>query len=1172
MWAEVIDIVISRIQIGNLIFDYQKPSDDGYVEVDITLEHIGLEANLGFAYWFCETYKDKLCADDVGDAAMDCTLCKYNYRNTVPFKPTDCPPGANSWNDKTDGCCGNKDDRLSGDTSAFTYSDDEHKKRCASKDTDTWEPIGLGLSIPAGDGTANGFTTNSFLYQRFRFYPSVEKQAIFPGRSLTDADVEINNAFRLTWDTTGTHEGGSSQTTGPITNSNSEADVKAAIKTALEGLSNFHGESKHFNIGHHGNRKGGDWRYEIHIYSDGQLYTGANTHLQRLPLLQVVHESTGPAAVEQKAVAERKSTGNSLNRGPPVVAMMMECPSNYAGNPSGEVGSCVNVVFDDLEFSGGITATVANWLQEPVTAILQQVVAVVVLRDLVIKDLLIDLFKDLLTDLNSKFFDSWVSGTEAQKTYPPLLRQSQMLDELRENDGYNRPELPRHKVDLFNLTDPDNVYMGYVQQAVDSFINYELDEDGNPPNYPNPPRKEHIKLNKILERVAANATSGLVNIKDLDMTVMNGTDKFTRHHLQLKRIGIGGLNTFTLANVLNPVEKFTLENVLKLERLSVEFDMKLEMWPADVTDETVAKSTNDLVTEEFHIAGLRLSDVTIDLKMLTAIDEYLGAGLKAGAIYDNPVGCLPQAFHELNITYFNITAGSLSRPYTRPRDIIDEGTTVILNALAEWVFESYGDMLLWLMPEISQTQIKNLLQGILDDYSTGGNCVDPSYNPVEYIDYQKEELVQSGLNLLYVNLLDDMTKVNDLIKSVTQDGSLQLMSDFAYENVVPLGPSSELGIDINLFQVFIHNLDTVSKADLLQPVKPFVLRNLLEMGKTPFDDVQLEVHFNLTFSKNINWLDNPDRRVLQNDFVLKLDMDKITFLLEMILKANKERVKNIRLRELMTFDCWYGTLDQNKVEAFQILFDRLLVGFKCKTCDGSQFHEAEARSDSGDAVQAMTDGINKLLKKLTSTLMGEKSTAQLARMGAQAKHTCECKTSPDVTPLGPAGLILSDSVLTATTGHSYTNRQYDTIEACVEDVSNPYKIDSEITLSFPTDLMYAFGALFALLFYRSCLWPWTACCIDMARASSRKQYWDQKKGNRLLKKEEFNMYKNDRSLAFHHAVAPWMKLGVPVALFTCIAMFMLSHTSVLASIDIRITLGGDVLDFKEFQIMMLKER
>ncbi|GMH52223.1 hypothetical protein TL16_g01185 [Triparma laevis f. inornata] len=1163
VWAEVKNIVLSRIQIENIKFDYTKPADNSYVIIEITLEGVALVADLEWAYWFCDCYTGKECAD-YDDPPFDCSLCSYDWPPLSDYHALPCfaeegsSVGKTNW-EKNKGCCG---DQLpvcqpAGDEACTTedgFTDAEYKVKCAIKSTDTF------ASLKPGDGYANGVTTGSFMFQQFRFYPQYEEQSLYLGKPVEGNTYLVS----ITYDTTNTHEGGSRKTTSQFTLAANSGDFTTLIKNQLLSLSNLGAEPEFLEVGHSGTDGSADSRYWVKLKSDGSMYTGAHNKNNGLPLFEV----TSAAAEHVQQFATRVKESNTLARGPPIENKPMECPPSVNKK-------CVNVVFDDLEFSGGITATVATWIEPVLKGVLEGVVETVVLRDLVINDLLLKLLNELMNDDLNKMFTPWIAATEQGRTYNPLSEQPRMQAKLEEMDGYNNFEQPKHKVPLFNFTDPDNVYMSYVTSAVDGLINYEKDDNGEPVNgYPI--TKDDIKLNGIMESVASNATSGLVYLQDMDVTLMNGTDKFTKHHLQMTGISIGGLNTFTLANVLNPIDDYTIENVVKLERLSVEFDMKLMLWPSTL-GETVAASTNDLVTEDFHIGAMMLHDVTIDLKMLAAIDEYLAAGLKGGAIFDNPIGCLPQAFHALNITYFNISAGSITEPYVKDGDIIDGGTSIILNALAEFVFDSYGDMITWLLPEMAQTTVRNMLQGILDKYILEADsvCQDPPVkDPPEYVDFQTETLVQTGLNLLQDYLLKpDETKedpyeaINELIRSVTDDGSVKLMADFIYENVVPLGPGSELGIDMALFSVMIHNLDTISKAKILNPIKPFVMRNEIDMGMDPFEDVQLEIHFNMTFAKNPNWDGDPEQRFIKNDFVLRMNMDHIRFLVEVVMKMNKQRVKSVKLRELQTPICWYGTLDQAQIENFIMLFTQLIIGFECKTCDSPGFQGAEARADDGSAVEAMTDGVNRLLKKFTTTLMGSESTATLMRMAEEGNWLCECQTSPDVTPEGPAGQRVDENPV----GHSKTNKQYEDIATCVEDVEIGYKVNSEVELSFPEDLMFAFGSLFALILYRACIWPIIAKCIDCSRGATRKQYFAKKKEALLEKKEEFNMYKADFSLAFHPAVAPWMRISVPLCLFICIGMFMMSHTSVLASIDIRITLGGDLLNFKEFQIMMLKE-
>jgi len=45
-------------------FDHSKSADNSFVEIDITLENIGLEADINWAYWLCECYIGGDCSDE----------------------------------------------------------------------------------------------------------------------------------------------------------------------------------------------------------------------------------------------------------------------------------------------------------------------------------------------------------------------------------------------------------------------------------------------------------------------------------------------------------------------------------------------------------------------------------------------------------------------------------------------------------------------------------------------------------------------------------------------------------------------------------------------------------------------------------------------------------------------------------------------------------------------------------------------------------------------------------------------------------------------------------------------------------------------------------------------------------------------------------------------------
>jgi len=221
----------------------------------------------------------------------------------------------------------------------------------------------------------------------------------------------------------------------------------------------------------------------------------------------------------------------------------------------------------------------------------------------------------------------------------------------------------------------------------------------------------------------------------------------------------------------------------------------------------------------------------------------------------------------------------------------------------------------------------------------------------------------------------------------------------------------------------------------------------------------------------------------------------------------------------------------------------------------------------------MSKNFNKMLRSFTRALMGEESEAELAKKALEGQAVCNCQTNPDITVEGPAENMVggqkqySDGEL----GSGDQRRSASAVEMCVDDVTVTEKYGNDVAVSFPMDLIYGIGLLGFYILYRCVLWPLAKTFMDCSRAGSRAQWWENRKKKIANKKEEYDMFKQDRSLAFHPAVAPWMKIGVPIWLFTCIGMFMASHSSVLATIDIKMTLGGDVLNFKGFQVMMLKE-
>ena len=115
-----------------------------------------------------------------------------------------------------------------------------------------------------------------------------------------------------------------------------------------------------------------------------------------------------------------------------------------------------------------------------------------------------------------------------------------------------------------------------------------------------------IGMNNIVND--ATDGDGILSMGKLDLMIMNGTDKFTTHQVHLNEIKLGGLNTFTHFLPLSLSSDFTVNNEFRMDKLSIEFVMTMQIWPSKITDIAVAQSTNDVIEETFNVNALEVSE------------------------------------------------------------------------------------------------------------------------------------------------------------------------------------------------------------------------------------------------------------------------------------------------------------------------------------------------------------------------------------------------------------------------------------------------------------------------------------------------------------------------------------------------------------------------------------
>lgn len=1111
VWVEISNIVLSKLDIGDLkIMPDYKADDDSFTQLDIQAEKVGLQANLDYKYFLCKCYAGMKCEDDLRYGSDKCSEENGFSR------------------DLKKGCCA-----YNPDSTDRKYTKKDCQVFCKRDDPKTWN------GIEPGSGSGEGHSTNSAGFQRLRFHPKREVQLIeFPSKVPKYADYANGQppTFKLEFGTPHgfyTDEQKKTQeinfaenqyrcrvekkpkfkrpkTVEEIEEEYTPQDLclNQTISNALNKLISIKPgyveveRIKHTNI------------YRVEFFSGGDLLHTDDEH--PVQLLKLV-DTTVVADIK------RNVTYGKVSRSPIMNSTAEICPEEVRTDDD----ACYSVIIDDLHYTGGKTSTVARALdkvtQDKITDILGDLVATTVLENIVMKRAVSKLISKVTDDINQSLFNPWLQSKSEENAYNPMRAQAPMLDLLANLGGFNREEKPRHKAQLFNYTDPENVWMNRGKQFIESVINYKPDKHGNPPH--DPLRPSDIRLNRLINSIADN-DEGRIDFQDVNIKIMEGSDQLTKHYLEFTHMYLGHLNTFTLADIINPIGDFTLSNVLKLQKLSIEFDCTLHMWPSE-HDEKWAKSHNSLVEEKFRLSLLNLENVEIDVKALAALDTYLATALRAGSIWSDPIGCLPLGFHELNITSMIISAGSISAPNVahgeNGEDFLDSGTTYMLNQASKFIHSSYSELLLWLFPTISQTTIRDTIQGgtlkkRLGEARQGkGRCNDPGPQEPLHIDFQTEELVVSALDWINNTFTSNVTRLNEEIRGATDGGSMELLDAMNFSNVVKLGPKSQLGIELDLFKVAFHNLDTIGDNHLLFPLEPYVLRNYIEMANpNRYPEVYFEAHMNLTLAKNpcCTEVDRPpfsdirhcrckegwDRaNFIQNDFVTKLSLRQMQALLQVNFKANKQRVKSLRLRELLEPNCYMGTLDDTSIIDLLIGADEFSVDIDCKYCQSSAMKQAEKNADTAAAKNAMSDIFNSAMRNLTRNLLGEESAQALLKRAHEGELVCNCKTNPDVTIKGPA-LNMTDQ------------KQYKSSDACIKDVTAKH-VDPDhngAELEFPTELMIAVACVVAFLFWRLIIWPPTRLLIDFSDGSSRKQWFHKKEEKLLEKQKQFDMFKADK--------------------------------------------------------------
>jgi hypothetical protein len=320
---------------------------------------------------------------------------------------------------------------------------------------------------------------------------------------------------------------------------------------------------------------------------------------------------------------------------------------------------------------------------------------------------------------------------------------------------------------------------------------------------------------------------------------------------------------------------------------------------------------------------------------------------------------LISALHDFEITQMLVTVGTLEN---LKFDGLMSDTSEIMVSFTEELFSVYRNQIVDTLPQIFDTTVRKLLNGIVASYIEEPKCPGGEIGGDYFIDFRRffdsedntygdvppllKRLFDS--QLLEVDSTSGMPRINDVLiapftkRQSGEAGMLQIIGDvFGFDTDI-----EELGIEdieIRAFDPTINNLDTVgAPLNLLRPdtSSAFLLDNTATLG---LESLPLRLALKTLFSVS----GDPVFR-MHNELDISVEMVGADILAVVLAKVGAQRLFDFPLRDIMNSDCWMSILstpllDKNGIraadidvglalETMKMIFASMRFGVACTSC------------------------------------------------------------------------------------------------------------------------------------------------------------------------------------------------------------------------------------------------
>jgi hypothetical protein len=524
----------------------------------------------------------------------------------------------------------------------------------------------------------------------------------------------------------------------------------------------------------------------------------------------------------------------------------------------------------------------------------------------------------------------------ASDTLAPYLAALSTVDPVAAENELNAPQ----DMKLLNFQDTENVigsWFNALLQEADALLGTVVNDDNGPSG-----SGRDLGVNVFLrEYLLDDDRAFVLDVAELPLenngVLFAGHDMLTETTITLDRLKVFGLDTFTRFEPLLDIGKYTLQNELAWDYITLELDVTIDMKPSSKEDSIIEGPSDSNVIEQVKISvGVDQLDAVVSV--LLAIDQEALGSLMLGPLLDtsNLLPCLLSTVHAVEVAQLDVSVANIRDPTLD--GFVSAGLDRIVTRGVEALFLMFEPLLIKAVPNACATTVRDVInKEFLAKYTSNSkNSECPEMDTIEgFIDFRdlllKPNLaaIQGGSGLepygdlasTLVALLKDQFLTTDeaglpsinskFIRQVTETQSGEKgMLQFP-RKLFGLAEDNAMGLQLAVSDLRLRNLDTLTPPlSILQPSNdPHVLTNLINVG--PVTGRPLNGTLRLLMS-----LENDDPSLsMMNEMDISASVTSALLSADMIAKLNARGVMDFPVRDILNINCWLAKFPSPVLDA-----------------------------------------------------------------------------------------------------------------------------------------------------------------------------------------------------------------------------------------------------------------